>query len=135
LPPQQEQQPQQQKQPQQQQQQQQQQQLQMMLSSARMSQVLAAMQAQAPGTAGSASSSGNGLLARQSSSDEMAALFPGAASFAVNAVAAGTHQARRTDEGTQRASSGPTHKRAEARAPVWGSAFTLKAAKLHGGLE
>jgi hypothetical protein len=29
----------------------------------------------------------------------------------------------------QRASSGPTHKRTEGRAPVWGSEFTSKAAK------
>jgi hypothetical protein len=29
---------------------------------------------------------------------------------------------------TQRASSGPPHKRTEGRAPVWGSEFTSKAA-------
>jgi hypothetical protein len=31
---------------------------------------------------------------------------------------------------TQRASSGPTHKRTEGRAPMWGSEFTSKAAKI-----
>jgi hypothetical protein len=72
----------------------------MLLSSARMAQVLATMQAQASGAAGSASSSGNGLHARQSSSDELAALLPGAATFAVSAVAAGTHQAGSTGEGS-----------------------------------
>ena len=34
--------------------------------------------------------------------------------------------------GTQRASSGATHKRAEGRAPVWGSEFTTKAATQRG---
>jgi hypothetical protein len=33
---------------------------------------------------------------------------------------------------TKRASSGPTRKRTEGRAPVWGSEFTTKAAKPHG---
>jgi hypothetical protein len=36
---------------------------------------------------------------------------------------------------TQRASSGPTHKRAEGRTPVWGSEFTTKAATLKGGFS
>jgi len=35
---------------------------------------------------------------------------------------------------TQRASSGPTHKRTKRRAPVWGSEFTKKDAALQGGM-
>jgi hypothetical protein len=33
------------------------------------------------------------------------------------------------------ASSGPTHKRTEGRAPVWGFEFTTKAATLQGGAQ
>ena len=34
---------------------------------------------------------------------------------------------------TQRASSGPTHKRTDGRAPVWGSEYTSKNAAVQGG--